>query len=46
MTSKRVQEGAGLGLSISTAFVKLLNGKIWLTSQEGKGSTFYFTHPI
>lgn len=45
MTNKRLQEGAGLGLSISTAFVKLLKGKIWLKSQEGKGSTFFFTLP-
>ncbi|WP_195715207.1 ATP-binding protein [Ancylomarina sp. 16SWW S1-10-2] len=44
-TNKRLQEGAGLGLSISTGYVKILNGKIWLESQEGKGSTFYFTLP-
>ena len=45
MTSKRLQEGAGLGLSISTAYIKKLNGKIWLESQVNKGSTFYFTIP-
>ena len=45
MTNKRLQEGAGLGLSISTAFIKVLKGEIWLKSQEGKGSTFYFTLP-
>jgi len=45
MTQKRLHEGAGLGLSISTAYIKVLNGKIWLESQEGKGSTFYFTLP-
>ena len=42
---KRVFEGAGLGLSISKAFVEMLGGKIWLESKEGIGSTFYFTIP-
>lgn len=38
-------EGAGLGLSIAKAYVELLNGKIWLKSTEGAGSTFYFSIP-
>jgi len=38
-------QGAGLGLSISKAYVELLEGRMWLESQEGKGSTFYFTIP-
>lgn len=38
-------EGAGLGLSISKAYVKMLGGKIWVESEEGKGATFYFTIP-
>jgi signal transduction histidine kinase len=38
-------EGTGLGLSISKAYVELLGGAIWFTSQHGEGSVFYFTVP-
>ena len=45
IADKRAFQGAGLGLSISKAYVDMLGGKIWVESQEGKGSTFYFTIP-
>lgn len=38
-------QGAGLGLSISKAYVEMLGGKLWVESKKGKGSTFYFTIP-
>jgi PAS domain S-box-containing protein len=45
ISDKRAFQGAGLGLSISKAYVEMLGGKIWSESEEGKGSTFYFTIP-
>ncbi len=38
-------EGSGIGLSIVEKIIHLLNGKIWLESEIGKGTSFYFTMP-
>ena len=45
IADSRAFQGAGLGLSISKAFVEMLDGKIWVESEEDKGSSFYFTLP-
>ena len=39
-------EGAGLGLTIAQGLVKKLDGILFVKSEPGKGSEFYFSIPL
>ena len=41
----RPYEGSGLGLSIVKAYADALKGRVWLESEPGSGSTFFFSVP-
>lgn len=42
-TSTRKYGGSGVGLALAEKLVRSLGGRIWVDSEEGKGSTFHFT---
>jgi PAS domain S-box-containing protein len=39
------KEGSGLGLAIVKSYVEMLDGKIWLNSEENEGASFYISLP-
>jgi signal transduction histidine kinase len=45
-SNTREYGGVGIGLTVTKQMVEQLGGEIWLKSEDGVGSAFYFTLPI
>ena len=45
LNNRQQYSGTGIGLTISKKIIEGMNGKIWLDSEEGVGTTFHFTIP-
>ena len=43
--TNRTTKGTGIGLSIAVRYIEILGGRVWVESELGHGSTFFFTLP-
>jgi signal transduction histidine kinase len=44
--ARKDNKGAGIGLLLVKGFLERNDGEIWVESEEGKGTSFYFTLPL
>lgn len=45
LTRRDERESIGIGLAVVKKIVELYDGNVWIESEMGKGTTFYFTLP-